>query len=82
MLVIVGLGFFGVGVDLIHQMVVHFAEHYPSVGLLKHVFALIEDSGEMLVASVAVALTLAPPLTSTQPEPARGRDARLQGRAT
>lgn len=58
---ILALGFFGVGIDFIHQAVAYFVADHPDLELLSHVFAFLEDGGEMVVASVAVALTLAPP---------------------
>lgn len=59
--VLAGLGFFGVGIDALHQVISHFALDHPAVAFLAPVFGLLEDGGEMLVASVATALTLAPP---------------------
>ncbi|HEY6919624.1 MAG TPA: hypothetical protein VI412_10185 [Tabrizicola sp.] len=59
-LIIVGLGFFGVGIDFIHQAVVYDGTAHPALDFWKHVFAMIEDGGEMLVASLAAAFTLAP----------------------
>jgi hypothetical protein len=61
LLVIAALGFFGVGLDALHQVISHFSQNHPAATFLKPVFGLFEDGGEMLVASVAVALTLAPP---------------------
>ncbi len=80
--IIIGLGFFGVGIDLIHQTIVHFSERHPSAEFLKHVFALLEDGGEMLVASVAVAFTLAPPAIGSDIQHRMVGDARPDGRAT
>lgn len=60
-LIIFGLGFFGVGVDFIHQAIVYITDDMPALSILKHAFAMLEDGGEMLVASAATALTLAPP---------------------
>jgi hypothetical protein len=57
-LVLAGLATFGVGVDALHQIASHLAQGHPAVMLLGPVAALIEDGGEMLVASVAVAVTL------------------------
>lgn len=59
--VIIALGFFGVGVDALHQAIVYLVQGSIADNLLPHVFALIEDGGEMVVASVATALTVAPP---------------------
>jgi hypothetical protein len=61
LLVLAGLGFFGVGIDALHQVVSHILDaETPAVFVLR-IFGLLEDGGEMLVASYAVALTLAPP---------------------
>ncbi|MBL9048932.1 MAG: hypothetical protein JNK19_02340, partial [Tabrizicola sp.] len=59
--VLLGLGFFGVGIDAIHQVITHILESKGGGTLFSSVFALLEDGGEMLVASYALALTLAPP---------------------
>ena len=60
------LGFFGVGIDFIHQAIIYIVADHPDLELLTHVFAFLEDGGEMVVASVAVALTLAPPGSSSE----------------
>lgn len=57
-LVLAGLATFGLGVDALHQIASHFAQGHPAVTLLAPIAALIEDGGEMLVASAATALTL------------------------
>jgi hypothetical protein len=59
LLVILGLGFFGVGVDAIHQMVAHLTEGSASALVMSQAIGLIEESGEMIVASLAAAFTLA-----------------------
>lgn len=59
--IVLALGFFGVGIDALHQAIAYFAEGNKSAELFPHIFALIEDGGEMAVASIAAALTLAPP---------------------
>lgn len=58
-LVILALGGFGVGVDAVHQFVSHFAEGTSVATLLSQISGMIEEGGEMLVASLAVAMTLA-----------------------
>jgi hypothetical protein len=58
-LIMVGLGFFGVGVDAVHQMVAHLVENTTLASLLPQILGLIEDGGEMIVGSIAVAITLA-----------------------
>jgi hypothetical protein len=57
-LVVVALGFFGVGVDAFHQMVVHAVTGSFFETILPQLMALFEDGGEMIVGSVALALTL------------------------
>jgi hypothetical protein len=59
--VIAGLAFFGVGIDALHQVLSHAFAVEDSGFFLAKVFGLVEDGGEMLVASLAAALTLAPP---------------------
>lgn len=73
--VILALGFFGVGIDALHQAIVYLGRGAVSEGLLPHIFALLEDGGEMIVASFAAALTLAPParLQAAQGTPAHSR---------
>lgn len=61
MVVLVALGFFGVVVDAMHRAVSALGDDLPGTGVLQDLFALLEEGGEMFVASVAVALTLAPP---------------------
>jgi hypothetical protein len=58
-LVILALGGFGVGIDAVHQLVSHFTEGTSVATLLSQLFGMIEEGGEMIVASVAVAMTLA-----------------------
>ena len=60
-IVILLLAFFGVGMDAFHQAIAHVAETHPSLSILRHVFGMVEDGGEMVVASLAAAFTLAPP---------------------
>lgn len=81
-LIIVALAFFGVVLDVIHQGIVNFADVNPSAAFFKHLFALLEDGGEMLVASFAVAFTLAPPAVLSRAPPAPGGFARPDRRAT
>lgn len=80
-MIIVALAIFGVVIDVIHQGIVNFADVNPSAAFFKHVFALLEDGGEMLVASLAVAFTLAPPAVLSRVEPALSDIARTDGRA-
>ena len=60
-LVIAGLSAFGVAVDALHQVLWYMAEAHLAPGTPSTLLGLIEDGGEMIVASVALALTLAPP---------------------
>lgn len=60
--VLVALGVFGVGVDALHQILAHLTQDgVVTSGLEGKAFGLIEDGGEMLIASFATAMTLAPP---------------------
>lgn len=56
-LVIIGFGFFSVIVDALHRAVIN---SFPGNGLLQDFAALVEEGGEMFVASAAAAATLAP----------------------
>jgi hypothetical protein len=60
--VIAGLAFFGVGIDALHQVLSHAFAVKDSGFFFAKIFGLVEDGGEMLVASFAFALTLAPPV--------------------
>lgn len=57
-LVLLVLGGFGVGVDALHQLVSNVTEGTSLATLLSQFFGLLEEGGEMIVASFAVALTL------------------------
>jgi hypothetical protein len=57
-LIVIGLGFFGVGIDAFHQMVVHLVTDTALETILPQMMGLVEDGGEMLVGSLALALTL------------------------
>lgn len=59
--ILIVLGAFGVGIDALHQVVSHFLSGQASADFVSRIMGLLEDGGEMLVASWAVALTLAPP---------------------
>ncbi len=58
-LAILALGSFGVGIDAIHQLASHFSEGTSFATLLSQLFGMIEEGGEMIVASFAAAMTLA-----------------------
>jgi hypothetical protein len=55
---IVVLAGFGVGVDAVHQLVSRMTEGMSVATLLSQFFGMIEEGGEMIVASFAVAMTL------------------------
>lgn len=81
--ILIALGFFGVGIDAVHQVISHFLDGASGGKLVSGVLGLAEDGGEMIVASFAAALTLAPPAETvfdrlvtrkvTGPEPDRSR---------
>ena len=56
-LVIIAFGFFSVVVDAIHRGIIN---ALPEDGLLQDIAAVLEEGGEMFVASAAAAITLAP----------------------
>lgn len=56
-LVIVAFGFFSVVVDALHRGIIN---AFPDYGLLQDIAAVLEEGGEMFVASAAAAITLAP----------------------
>ncbi|MFO1201752.1 MAG: hypothetical protein U1E58_03860 [Tabrizicola sp.] len=60
-LIVIALGFCGVGIDLLHSMIVHLTGFSGAATMLQQFFGMVEDGGEMLVGSFAVAFTLAPP---------------------
>jgi hypothetical protein len=65
-LVIVALGGFGVGIDSLHQVVSHLAEGTSVATLMSQLFGLLEEGGEMMVASFAAAMTIAGELGSAE----------------
>lgn len=58
-LIVLALGFFGVGVDALHSMIAHLTDGTPHASALARLFGTLEDGGEMVVASIAAAFTLA-----------------------
>lgn len=58
-LVLGAFAFFSVVMDAVQRIAIN---AYPQIGFLQDFFALVEESGEMFVASTAAALLLAPPL--------------------
>lgn len=75
LLVFVGEGFFGVFIDAVHSIVLTDAGFHENgvsfaIWLLSNALGLMEDGGEMLVASLAVALTLAAPWANAALPPA------------
>ena len=61
MLIIVFLAFFGVALDFLHQSIRLFTEGTFAAEFLPQVFALLEDGGEMVMASIATAFVLTLP---------------------
>lgn len=73
LVVILALGFFGVGLDAMHQVVAHFVEGTFVDTVLPQILGVAEDGGEMIVGSIAMAVTLAAdPLQHTAPDTANG----------
>ncbi|MGL4235167.1 hypothetical protein [Tabrizicola sp.] len=68
-LIIAGLGFFGVGVDALHQVMAHLLQGASFSSALPRLLGLIEDGGEMIVASIAFAFTLAADPVARSDEP-------------
>ena len=61
MLIIVFLAFFGVALDFLHQSIRLLTEGSFAAQFLPQVFALLEDGGEMVMASIATAFVLTLP---------------------
>jgi hypothetical protein len=57
-LVLLVLGCFGVGVDAAHELVSNVTDGAALATLLSQLFGMVEEGGEMIVASFAVAMTL------------------------
>lgn len=72
LLIVAGLVFFGVLLDFVHQLVTSFSKGTAFQGYLPPLFSLLEDGGEMVVASFATAYMLTlPDLDRTRhPHPA------------
>lgn len=60
-IIILALGFCGVGFDAIHAIIQHLTGTSALATLAQQVLGMMEDGGEMLVGSFAVAITLVPP---------------------
>jgi hypothetical protein len=58
-LVMIALGFFGVGLDIVHSIIEHLTGASALATLVQQTFGMLEDGGEMVVGSIALALTLA-----------------------
>jgi hypothetical protein len=54
-LVTAGLGFFATGGNAGHRIFAQLTEGFPAVSMLGQATGMIEDGGEMLVASVSAA---------------------------
>ena len=59
MMIVIALGFFGVGLDAAHSIIDHLTGTSTLATLVQQVFGMLEDGGEMVVGSIALALTLA-----------------------
>lgn len=70
LVIILFLAFFGVALDFLHQSIKLFSEGTFAAAFLPQIFALLEDGGEMIVASIATAFVLTlPGLDSTPRQP-------------
>lgn len=69
LLIVLILGFFGVGIDAVHSVIAHQTYGTSITTVLSQLLGMVEDGGEMLVASLAVALTLAPVGSRATPSP-------------
>ena len=67
MLIIVFLAFFGVALDFLHQSIRLLTEGSFAAQFLPQVFALLEDGGEMVMASIATAFVLTLPGIKSMP---------------
>jgi hypothetical protein len=56
--ILIVLGCFGVGVDAVHEVVSHMTQGTSLSTVLSQLFGMIEEGGEMVVGSFAVAMTL------------------------
>lgn len=59
--IVMGLVFFGVFLDFVHQLISSFSKGTVVAGVLPPFFSLLEDGGEMVVASFATAFVLTLP---------------------
>jgi hypothetical protein len=59
--IVAGLVFFGVLLDFLHQLISTFSQGTAAAGILPPFFSLLEDGGEMVIASVALAFVLTLP---------------------
>lgn len=75
LMVIIGLGVFGVGIDALHSVISHLTGSSGLATALQQFLGMVEDGGEMLVASFATATTLAPPSLVSPGYAAPGRTA-------
>lgn len=64
--IVLALGFFGVGIDALHSIIVHLTGFSGIATMLQQFFGMVEDGGEMLVGSFAVAFTLALPVSANR----------------
>ncbi len=67
LVIILFLAFFGVALDFLHQTIRLFSEGTFAADFLPPIFALLEDGGEMIMASIATAFVLTLPGIETLP---------------
>lgn len=72
LMIILFLAFFGVALDFLHQTIRLFSEGTLVAAFLPHIFALLEDGGEMIVASIATPFVLTLPGIETLPRRREG----------
>lgn len=71
-LIIAFLAFFGVALDFLHQTIKLFSEGTIAADFLPQLFGLLEDGGEMVMASVATAFVLTLPGIESMPRRLEG----------
>ncbi|NHB75688.1 hypothetical protein [Rhodobacter calidifons] len=57
-MIVLALGFFGVGVDALHSLLSHLTGTDLFGTVAQQALGMVEDGGEMLIGSLAVAFTL------------------------
>lgn len=69
LMIVAGLVFFGVVLDFLHQLISVASKGTAMDGLLPPFFSLLEDGGEMIMASIALAFVLTLPGFETSSHP-------------